>query len=149
MPLIAVARRGGLWYPRPMRALAFALLFLATLAVVAAAADEPSGIYNGEYTGASGGGGKIHIEIQKAADGEWKCSVSFTIQEQDVSTKMKTVKVQGIKVELRYEFELQGYRLESVLNGELKGRVLEGKYQTTAADGTPVSEGTWKATSGA
>jgi len=131
-----------------MRALAFVLLLLATLAVAAIAADEPSGIYNGEYNGASGGGGKIHIEIQKTSAGEWKCSVSFTIQEQDVPTKMKTVKVEGAKVELRYEFELPGYKLESVLNGELKGRVLEGKYQTTAADGTPVSEGTWKATSG-
>ena len=46
-----------------------------------------------------------------------------------------------------YTFDLQGNVLESTVNGEIKGRTLEGTYSTKAvADGSAVDEGTWKAT---
>ncbi len=129
-----------------MRSCALLLLLFLLLAGVAAAADEPAGVYKGEYNGASGMSGAIRLEFQKAADGAWKCSVSFSANGQDVSARITSAKVEGGRIELRYEFEVEGTKLESVLNGELKGRMLEGKFQTSAG-GNSLDEGTWKATS--
>ena len=125
------------------------VFWLLTLVPLALAADKDlAGTYHGEWSGASGASGKIRIEFQKTPEGEWKCEVSFTLGAEEVKTKMKSVKVDGAKIEVRYEFDLQGNALQSTLTGELSGKTLEGKYHTVAVSGgAAVDEGTWKASS--
>ena len=84
---------------------------------------------------------------RKQSDGKWKCEASFTLGGQEVKTTMKSIKVEESKIEIRYEFDLQGNLLQSTLTGQLEGRTLEGKYKTvTVADSSPVDEGVWKVT---
>jgi hypothetical protein len=62
-------------------------------------------------------------------------------------TTVTSVKVAGQKLEAVYEYDLQGFKLRSKIQGQLTGTTLEGKYQsTTIADNAAVSEGTWKTT---
>ncbi len=124
-----------------------ALLFLMPAGFAWGADKDLAGTYNGEWSGASASG-TLHIELEKNPEGEWKCVVSFTLGGEEVKTKMKSVKVDGSKMEARYEFDLGGTLLQSTLTGELTGKTLEGKYRTvTVSDGSPVDEGTWKASS--
>jgi hypothetical protein len=52
-----------------------------------------------------------------------------------------------MKLELKYEFDLNGVRLESTIHGTLSGEALEGSYSTkSVADGSAADEGQWKAT---
>ena len=104
-----------------------------------------AGNYKGTWTG--GGSGDIRISLQPGDGGEWKSTVTFTFDGSEVQTKVTSVKVEGSKVKIVYTFDLQGNVLESTVNGEIKGRTLEGTYSTKAvADGSAVDEGTWKAT---
>src|SRR5437667_7061874 len=117
------------------------LLLLACFAV----ADDTglAGTYTGDWTGgAASGDFKLKLE---EADGKWSCEASFTLSGADVKTVTKSVKVDGNKVEVKYEFDLQGNKLMSTITGQLQGRTLEGKYETvTVPDGGPVDAGTWK-----
>ena len=81
-----------------------------------------------------------------AENGQWKADVVFTMGSDEVKTKVKSVKVDGSKIDIIYDFDLQGTALESTISGQLTGKVLEGTYKTkTVAEGSPVDEGTWKA----
>jgi hypothetical protein len=59
---------------------------------------------------------------------------------------MRQVKVEQSKLEAAYDFDLLGNTLRSRITGEWNGKALDGKYQTTAADGgTAVDDGVWSA----
>lgn len=116
------------------------------VAAAPAGAQSPAGRYKGDWQGTAAGGG-ITLALEAAAEGKWSCQVSFTLGDQEVKTKVTYVRVEGGKMEARYEFDLGGARLESTITGELRGGRIEGGYRTKAlADGSPVDEGTWKAT---
>ena len=121
------------------------LLVLGAFAVLAAAPDL-AGTYQGEWSGASGAAGQLRVELEKNPEGEWKCVVVFTMDGEQYKTRMKSVKVDGAKLEAGYEFDMGGTALQSTLSGELQEGVLEGKYRTVTVSGaTPVDEGVWKA----
>ncbi len=104
-----------------------------------------AGRFQGDWQGAAAGGG-LTITLTQAAEGKWDCQVSFTIADQEVKTKVTFVRVEGQKLEARYEFDLAGARLESSIAGELRDSRLEGSYRTKALpDGNQVDEGAWKA----
>ena len=129
-----------------MRRLGF-LLFLSSILVLFAPAAEKdfAGTYAGDWTGGSASG-ELRMTLEQT-DSKWKCEASFTLGGQDVKTTMKSLKVEDAKIEIQYEFDLQGNRLQSTLTGQLEGRTLEGKYKTIAvADSSPVDEGVWKVT---
>lgn len=105
-----------------------------------------AGNYKGTWTGASANGDFL-VSLKQANTGEWTSEVTFTFGGQDVKTKITSVKVDGSKVKIVYEFDLQGTVLESTVTGELKEGTLAGDYHTKAvADGSAVDDGTWKAT---
>jgi hypothetical protein len=133
----------GKWYLVRMR---FVFLLGFALALVLLAAGL-AGTYKGSYSGSAGASGDIVITLQQADDGEWKSEVTFGFNGEDVKTKITSVKVDGVKVRIVYEFDLDGNGLESTLTGELNGTTLAGEYHTRAiADGSAVDEGTWKGT---
>jgi hypothetical protein len=119
-----------------------------TLAALAAFAEPvASGSYRGKWEGGSASG-DIRLTMQQA-DGQWKATVSFTIGGQDVPCTVKSIAVDGEKVKVVYAFDIQGNRLESTIEGAMKGTKLSGKYVTrTAGEASEVDQGTWETTAG-
>src|ERR1700726_1404399 len=105
-----------------MRAL---ILFLGSFCIFAAGL---AGSYKGTYSGSAGASGDFVVSLTQAGDGEWKSEVTFTLGGADVKTKITSVTVDGSKVKIVYEFDLQGTALESTVTGELTGGTLAGDY---------------------
>lgn len=130
------------WYLVRMRLLACSLVLVFVLFAAGLA-----GTYKGSYSGSSGASGDIQVTLKQADGGDWSAEVTFTLGGSDVKTNMKSVTVDGSKVKIVYEFDLQGTGLESTITGELTGTALAGEYHTRAtADGSAVDDGTWKGT---
>ena len=122
------------------------LCFVASFLLFAAGLN---GTYKGTYSGSAGTSGDFVVSLTQAESGEWKSEVTFTLGGQDVKTKVTSLKVDGGKLAIVYEFDLQGTVLESTVTGELNGGSLAGDYHTkVVADGSAVDEGTWKASPG-
>jgi hypothetical protein len=109
------------------------------LAVALAFAQSIAGAYKGTWTG-SAGGGDFHLNVTGG-----KADIGFTIEGQEVPCKIVSQKIDGSSIEMVYEFDLQGMKLQSAIKGALNGKSLEGTYKTTAGD-QPVDEGSWKTT---
>jgi hypothetical protein len=73
----------------------------------------------------------------------------FTMAGQEVPCKTTSLKIEGASMKIVYEFDLQGTKLQSAVEGKLKGKTLEGTYKTTIpGSDDAVDQGTWKASSG-
>jgi hypothetical protein len=116
-----------------------ALIALAATSTLSAQSTIPAGSYKGTWTGGQSAG-DFHLTLR-----EGKAEVGFTLEGQEIPGKVITLKIDGASLTLVYEFDLQGNKLQSLTQGALKGKTLEGTYKTTAGD-TPVDEGTWKIT---
>ena len=111
-----------------------------------AAEKDLAGVYTGKWSGASGAAGDFRIELT-LSDGKLAPDVMFTMGSTEVKTKVTHVAVDGLKLEMKYEFDLNGVRLESIIRRTLSGEVLEGRYSTkSVVDGSAADEGEWKAT---
>jgi hypothetical protein len=120
-----------------MRAIAV-LLMAAALAPAQSAIG--AGTYKGTYSGGAGGG-DFHLKV--SADG--KGEIGFTVGGEEVASKMLSFKIDGASLIAVYEFDLQGNKLQSAIQGTLKGKTIEGSYKTTAAGADDaVDQGTWK-----
>src|SRR5205814_4779345 len=85
--------------------------------------------------------------LTQAEKGAWSAEVSFTLGDQEVKCTIVSVKVDGEKLVVVYDFSVSGLQAESTITGQLKGSTLEGTYSTKGADGSHVDDGTWKARS--
>jgi len=125
------------------------IIILFGLLMVSSAADIAAGQYSGDWKSTGGGGnGSFKMSLEPGAGGTWKMDVVFSFGGTDVKTTMRTVKVEGSKIDASYDFDLMGNALTSHIKGELKGATIEGTYQTTAADGSAADEGVWNASRG-
>jgi hypothetical protein len=127
------------------------LKFLVVVAILALAFVElpaqdkiAAGTYKGTYTGGAGNG-DFHMTLKADGKGGFTGEVGFTIMGEEVPGKFTLLKVDGAKIEMAYDFDLQGTKLSSAGEGTLKGKTLEGTYKTSA-DGAAVDQGTWKTT---
>jgi len=128
-----------------MRKAAVLLAGLLFVSAFASAADL-SGTYKGTWTGGQANG-DITVTFRSDGGETPKADVSFTIGGQDVKCNVTSVKVDGSKVELVYEFDVGDTKLQSTVSGQVNGKAMEGSYKTKSlADGSAVDEGTWKAT---
>ena len=112
-----------------MRRFVFSILFVLTLCGYAHANDAIQGNYVGDWSGASGAGGKFKLSVAQDS-GKHKCTVSFEYAGQEVSTNVTLCKIEDAKIEAQYDFDLGGNRLQSTIHGDGKGSAIEGKYQT-------------------
>ena len=103
-----------------------------------------AGTYKGTYTGGNGGG-DFHLTLKADGKGGLTADVGFTIDGAEVPGTITTLKVDGAKILLVYDFDLQGAKLQSAIEGTLSGKTLGGTYKTSA-DGSAVDEGSWKTT---
>jgi hypothetical protein len=116
--------------------------------VIAAQDAVSAGVYKGTFVGGGGEGG---FRLTLAADGKGglKGDVMFTMAGQEVPCKTTSLKIDGASMKIVYEFDLQGTKLQSAVEGKLKGKTLEGTYKTTIpGSDDAVDQGTWKASSG-
>jgi hypothetical protein len=120
------------------------LSYLLLLSSFAFAYAGLAGNYTGTWTG-SQSEGTIKVALAQAEKGAWNADVSFTLGDQEVKCTTVSVKVDGEKVVVVYDFSVSGLQAESTITGQLKGSTLEGSYSTKGADGSHVDDGTWKA----
>lgn len=120
------------------------LLLICALAGAQASDSGWAGSWAGTWSGESASG-DMRLKLSKA-DNQWKAEADFSLSGADVPTVVKAVKVDGDKIDLEYDFELQGFKATSKLTGTKKDKTIEGTYKTTGADGSAVDAGTWKLT---
>jgi len=94
-----------------------------------ASEKDLAGVYTGKWSGASGAAGDFRIALA-LSDGRLKPEMTFTMDSTEVQTKVTHIAVDGMKLEMKYEFDLSGVRLESTIHGTLSGEALEGRYST-------------------
>jgi len=123
----------------------FVIRILLLLGIAGAlAANDIEGTFAGEWTGGTAGG-KFKLSVVRE-NGKVRCTVGFTYSGEDIATNVTSCKVDGPKIEAQYDFDIGGNQLQSAIHGELKGKALEGKYQTKVLDGGDfVDQGEWKA----
>lgn len=112
----------------------------------AAASAKPAlaGKYTGEWKGKEDSSGALRITFKQDDAGAWAAEAAFTFEGNEVPVKTKSLKVEGEKVEVVFEWQIQGTNGQSKLTGELKGNKLEGKYDSNVAEAA--SSGTWSVT---
>ena len=107
---------------------------------------ELAGSYTGEWkSNASGTGGGYHMTLEAAPDGTWKCEAGFILEGAEIKTTTHEIKIQDSKLDVSYDFEIQGASLRSHMTGEWKDGMFRGQYQTIVIGGDGVDEGTWSA----
>lgn len=112
----------------------------------ASAATDAGGTYKGTWSGGNGGG-EFTLVLDTNGSDKPSGNVSFTLDGQPVLCKITSLKLDGLKVTVAYTFDFDGMNLESVMSGVITGSKLEGTYKTkSVSDGSPVDEGTCKAT---
>lgn len=108
----------------------------------AAAAASLQGKFAGEWKGQEESTGALKLNFKQDAAGAWTAEAAFTFDGAEIPAKTKSIKVEGSKVELVFEWNVQGTSGRSSLKGELKGDTLEGKYDSNVAEAA--SSGSWK-----
>ena len=109
----------------------------------AAAKSSVVGQYKGEWKGPADAGGELRIKLKQEGT-TWAAEALFTFERADVPTKMKSVEIEGTKVVLVFDWEIQGTPGQSRISGELNGDTLQGTFETKSPEGA--SKGTWKVT---
>ena len=128
------------------RSLSTTLRCLAALVLLVGLISAADGIGAGDYKGSwagANGGGDFHLSLTADGKGGLTGTVGFTINGTEIPGKFTTLKVSGSKIEMAYDFDLEGNKLTSAATGSLKGKFIEGTYKTTAG-GQGVDTGTWK-----
>jgi hypothetical protein len=111
-------------------------------AAKAAATATLQGKYAGEWKGQEESTGALKLSFKQDAAGAWTAEAAFTFDGAEIPAKTKSVKIEGAKVELVFEWNVQGTSGRSSLKGELKGDTIEGKYDSNVAEAA--SSGSWK-----
>ena len=134
-----------LCYDHPMR---YFMVPLLLLVLIAQAADRDlAGRYAGEWkSNNSGASGSLRMSLELSAGGTWKCEVTFTLEGEEVRTIMRSAKLEQSKLDVSYDFTVQGMSLRSHITGTWNGKAFDGHYQTTAVEsGAAIDDATWNA----
>jgi len=112
-------------------------------------AEAESGVKRsiaGEYAGtwqSDTDSGKFRLTL-KQEGGVWTAESSFTFHDAEIPTKASALKIDGAKVELVLDWEMEGATSQSRLIGEWSGNKIDGIYDSKSADS--VTTGTWTVT---
>ena len=130
--------------------LALVLLILAGCALPPAgnAPAAPVSPLAGDYAGTWKGGGRargdLMLRLARPATGDWSAEMELTFEGAKIPAKIKSIRVEGNRVDLEFSLEIQGTALVTRMTGELSGTTLEGKYESDVAEGA--AAGTWTVT---
>lgn len=122
-------------------------VLLVLIAAAFAADRDLAGRFAGEWKSASSeNGGAFQFALNPQEDATWKCDLTFLLDSGEVKTVMREVKLQDGKLELAYDFDVQGTTVRSRVKGAWDGGAFRGTYETTVSDGSQqVDSGTWSA----
>lgn len=110
-----------------------------------AVARDLNGTYQGTWTSDTQGGGDLTMSFS-GGSGSLTAEVSFTNEGETVKCDVKSVKLEGSKLQLVMEYG-GGDRHEAIVSGVLDGKVLSGTYKTKSlANDSAGDTGTWKTT---
>jgi len=101
----------------------------------------------GHYAGTWQGGqdaGELRFKLSQVGGGEWSVDAVFTFQGEEIPTKVRSVKVDGAKVEFVLGWEVQGTPGHSRMTGQSASDRIDGIYESQTPDG--VTNGTWTVT---
>ena len=101
-----------------------------------------AGEYAGNWKGKEESTGALRIKLKQDEAAAWAAEAWFTFEGAEVATTMKSIRVEGTKIEMVFGWLIQGTAAQSTLTGEVTGDVLEGKYESTSQEGA--ASGTWK-----
>ena len=122
------------------------LVALATFTGLTLAAGL-TGTYKGTWASGNEGGGDLTMSFSPGDANTIKADVSLNNGGETTKCDVKTVTVEGSKVELVLNYEVNGERYEAMASGVLDGKMLSGTYKTKSlSDGSAVDSGTWKTT---
>ncbi len=85
------------------------------------------------------------MTLEPATDGSWKCEASFFLDGAEIKTTTHQIKLQDSKLDVSYDFEIEGAALRSHMTAEWSGGTFSGRYETTLIGGDAVDAGTWTA----
>lgn len=130
--------------------IALALLALAGCALPSAG-NAPAapvsplvGDYAGTWKGGGRSGGDVSLRLSRPGSGDWSAEMELTFEGAKIPAKLKSVRVEGNRVEMAFSLEIQGTPLVTRMTGELSGTTLQGKYESDVAEGA--AAGTWSVT---
>ncbi len=103
-----------------------------------------AGEYAGNWKGKEESTGALRLKLKQDGATAWVAEAWFTFEGTEVATTMKSIQVEGTKLEMVFGWVVQGSAAQSTLTGELTADVLEGKYDSTSQEGA--ASGTWKVT---
>jgi uncharacterized protein involved in outer membrane biogenesis len=113
--------------------------------IAAVAEKSPlAGQFTGKWKSSSERSGELRVKLTQDAAATWSAEASFSYDQKQVPMKMKTVRVDGAKVEMAFDWDVDGTAAQSKLSGELTGDTLKGTYETSGAAGN--TSGTWSVT---
>ena len=123
-------------------------IWLLLLVLAGYCADRDlAGSYAGEWKStSSGNAGAFRMTLTPSTDGNWKCEASFSLDGAEIKTTTHEIKLQDSKLDVSYDFEIQGAALRSHMTGEWNSGTLKGRYETALIAGDAVDAGTWTAT---
>ncbi|MEJ6602982.1 MAG: hypothetical protein ACKVI3_10125 [Verrucomicrobiia bacterium] len=127
------------------------LIFLAlTLAVICAtstslAAAEPqvTGEYSGSWSSNDGSTGNIDIALVDSVADSWSAEVKLWADGDSIPVTMKSVAIDGSKVEIVFDFRAEGQTSTVKLKGAVTSKFLVGGYEVLNRKGRVSSSGTW------
>lgn len=99
-----------------------------------------AGDYVGTWTSSTGDAGKLWITLKPHGSG-WGAEGNFSYEDVEASTRITSVKVEGMKVELEFNWEHRGTPGKSRLSGEVAAGKISGTYESKAND--EESRGKW------
>ena len=103
-----------------------------------------AGNYAGKWTSTADTSGGLNLTLKQDGPGPWIAEAMFTFDGTEVPTQVKSVQVDGARVQLVFDWVVDGTAGQSKLTGELKGDKLLGAYESSGAAGA--SKGTWTVT---
>jgi hypothetical protein len=123
-------------------------IWLLLLVLAGYSADRDlAGRYAGEWKStSSGNGGAFRMTLEPATDGSWKCEASFSLDGAEIKTTTHQIKLQDSKLDVSYDFEIEGAALRSHMTAAWSGGTFSGRYETALIAGDAVDAGTWTAT---
>jgi hypothetical protein len=110
-------------------------------------AADLTGTYKGTWSSDNEGNGDLTMSFSPGDSGTIQAQVSFTNEGAVVRCNTKSAAVDGSKVELVLDYEINDNRYEATVSGALDGKTLSGTYKTKALSGdSSGGTGTWKTT---
>jgi hypothetical protein len=104
-----------------------------------------AGKFAGKWAADDGGaGGDLEVVLRRDDQARWIAEARFTFEGTSVPRRTQSVTVEGAKLVLGFDWQIQEARGRSTVTGELAGDALGGAYESHTGEAR--TRGTWRLT---